>query len=57
MCRRRPRARCDRFHCAVECDRLIEKGRHMPYNVEDIKDTGNTSPDDVAPIREVKYDG
>lgn len=29
----------------------------MPYNVEDIKDTGNASPDDVAPIREVKYDG
>lgn len=29
----------------------------MPYNVEDIKDTGNVSPDDVAPIREVKYDG
>ena len=29
----------------------------MPYNVEDIKDTGNTSPDDVAPIREVQYDG
>lgn len=23
----------------------------------DIKDTGNTSPADVAPIREVKYDG
>lgn len=29
----------------------------MPYNVEDIKDTGNASPADVAPIREVKYDG
>lgn len=29
----------------------------MPYNVEDIKDTGNASPDDVAHIREVKYDG
>lgn len=29
----------------------------MPYNVEDIKDTGNALPDDVAPIREVKYDG
>lgn len=29
----------------------------MPYNVEDIKDTGNASPDDVAPIREMKYDG
>nr|DAS79738.1 MAG TPA: hypothetical protein [Caudoviricetes sp.] len=29
----------------------------MPYSVEDIKDTGNASPDDVAPIREVKYDG
>lgn len=29
----------------------------MPYNVEDIKDTGNTSPADVALIREVKYDG
>ena len=29
----------------------------MPYNVEDIKDTGNASPDDVALIREVKYDG
>lgn len=29
----------------------------MPDNVEDIKDTGNTSPADVAPIREVKYDG
>lgn len=29
----------------------------MHYNVEDIKDTGNASPDDVAPIREVKYDG
>lgn len=29
----------------------------MPYNVEDIKDTGNASPDDVAPIQEVKYDG
>lgn len=29
----------------------------MPYNVEDIKDTGNTSSGDVAPIREVKYDG
>lgn len=29
----------------------------MPYNVEDIKDTGNASPDDVAPIREVQYDG
>ena len=28
----------------------------MPDNVEDIKDTGNTSPDNVAPIREVKYD-
>lgn len=29
----------------------------MPEHLEDIKDTGNTSPDDVAPIREVKYDG
>lgn len=28
-----------------------------PYHVEDIPDTGNTSPADVAPIREVKYDG
>lgn len=28
-----------------------------PYHMEDIPDTGNTSPDDVAPIREVKYDG
>ena len=28
----------------------------MPDNVADIKDTGTTSPDDVAPIREVKYD-
>lgn len=27
----------------------------MPDNVEDIPDTGNTSPADVAPIREVKY--
>lgn len=31
----------------------------MPEQPEqlDIKDTGNTSPADVAPIREVKYDG
>lgn len=29
----------------------------MPEHLEDIKDTGNTSPADVAPIREVKYDG
>lgn len=28
-----------------------------PYPVEYIPDTGNTSPADVAPIREVKYDG
>lgn len=28
-----------------------------PYPVEDIPDTGNTSPADVAPIREVKYAG
>ena len=28
----------------------------MPDNVEDIKNTGDTSPADVAPIREVKYD-
>lgn len=27
------------------------------YPMEDIPDTGNTSPADVAPIREVKYDG
>lgn len=27
-----------------------------PYPMEDIPDTGNTSPADVAPIREVKYD-
>lgn len=28
-----------------------------PYPMEDIPDTGNMSPSDVAPIREVKYDG
>lgn len=28
----------------------------MLDNVEDIKNTGDTSPADVAPIREVKYD-
>ena len=28
-----------------------------PYPMEDIPDTGNTSPADVAPIREVKYGG
>lgn len=28
----------------------------MPDNVEDIKDTGNTSPADITPIMEVKYD-
>lgn len=28
-----------------------------PYHMEDIPDTGNTSPADVAPIREVKHDG
>lgn len=28
-----------------------------PYPMEDIPNTGDTSPADVAPIREVKYDG
>ena len=27
------------------------------YPMEEIPDTGNTSPADVAPIREVKYEG
>ena len=28
----------------------------QPYPLEEIPDTGNTSPADVAPIVEVKYD-
>lgn len=40
---------------AVEYDYKLEEGRRMPDNIGDIKNTGDSSPADVAPIREVDY--